>query len=322
MGALLVEQGWARLEPAIRSARKRVWVVSPWVSGNMVDSLLHGARAAPPLDLRLVFRWPCDATEAPLVHPDALGRWIQAGGRVECVTGARRLHAKTFLVDDDWAMVGSGNLTDSGMGLHGSGLGNRELAVELRGAQVQEVDRWMRDLPVQDIQPTDLQTLSTWKAAWNEVESKARPPSPPPLRPGNQGGVDASLSASEHVRMTLHRLGVPARKLQGLGRNSWEVDFPGHAGRFKAHVSRDSSGEYHFEVTKRDLELHKGGGLTGLLMVAATAGGGGKQSYGPPPVNFPAIAIVPFDALLDPARGLRATAMRGGHKKRLVYVEP
>jgi hypothetical protein len=52
------------------------------------------------------------------------------------------LHAKTALVDDDWGLAGSGNLTVSGLGARAGG--NVELGVVLNPPQVSAAARYFR----------------------------------------------------------------------------------------------------------------------------------------------------------------------------------
>ena len=101
------------LEQAIRltrSAKKRIWITSPWITrgaaGRLLDELLGQVREGK-LELRVIYRFK-EPQDLEITDLDALSRLQEAG----CVLRySARLHAKLLLVDDCAAIVSSSNLT-------------------------------------------------------------------------------------------------------------------------------------------------------------------------------------------------------------------
>lgn len=131
-----------RLFERVRRAHEHVTLVSPFLSEPIANELAVCASASTALDLRLLTCLSSGATRAGVLSQRGLIALLEAGFEIRSVTD---LHAKVWLVDGAWGLVGSGNLTSSGLGSN-AGRSNAELGVELSANQIHEttqiVDRW------------------------------------------------------------------------------------------------------------------------------------------------------------------------------------
>jgi phosphatidylserine/phosphatidylglycerophosphate/cardiolipin synthase-like enzyme len=96
-----------------KRARTGVDVVSPWLSLEPVEALLKELPDGTPL--RVVFRWPNDASDARALDPAAIERLAHAA-RSRPVTleyAPGNLHAKVVRIDN-LALVTSANFTGGG----------------------------------------------------------------------------------------------------------------------------------------------------------------------------------------------------------------
>jgi hypothetical protein len=124
------------LMEACRGARKSVRLVSPFVSRLLADTLAFQLAGGVSGTKRLLTALDPRAVAVGALSIDGL-RGLQAVG-VEVRTIAN-LHAKVFLIDDRFAVVGSGNLTGKGLG---GGVGdNLELGVVLTVKQHAEASK-------------------------------------------------------------------------------------------------------------------------------------------------------------------------------------
>lgn len=124
----------------IEAAKERVWLVSPFVTRPIAERIRSAARAGSAADRRLLTALEPRSVQVGVLDPSALRVLRAAGFEVASIAN---LHAKVSLVDSDWGLVGSGNLTGSGLG-DGSG-GNLELGVLLLQAQVVAATETVRD---------------------------------------------------------------------------------------------------------------------------------------------------------------------------------
>ena len=127
----LVELARGKLLARIRGAHERVWLVAPYLTGGVADEIIEAREASDAMDCRLVTALTERSVRSRVLDPKALRRLCAAGFRV---WDLKDLHAKVSVVDD-WGLVGSGNLTDSGMG-EGKKNPNIELGVILTPPQV------------------------------------------------------------------------------------------------------------------------------------------------------------------------------------------
>lgn len=131
----LVEYARDDLLAQIERAARRVWLVSPFLSGAVAEEIAQKAKASGCGDLRLLTALTERSVRAGVLAPKGLRRLVEAKFEVASI---RDLHAKVNVVDN-WGLVGSGNLTNSGLG--GAARANIELGVILNRTQVTESAR-------------------------------------------------------------------------------------------------------------------------------------------------------------------------------------
>jgi hypothetical protein len=130
----------------IKTSRKRVWLVAPFLSGVVADQIIKEAKGSAADDRRLLTALTERSVRSRVLDPTGLRRLCEAGFVVKSLED---LHAKVSIVDR-WGLVGSGNLTNSGLGwdekVHPEKLANVELGVVLTRPQVTEaaelVEHW------------------------------------------------------------------------------------------------------------------------------------------------------------------------------------
>lgn len=133
----------------IEAAKQRVWLCSPFLTTPVGAQIAEAVASADCKDRRLLTALSEQSVRARVLHPLALAKLRSAGFEVRSAPG---LHAKMSLVDE-WALVGSGNLT--GRGLGGEAGANLELGVLLSTAQRASAAAifgkwWERATPVTD----------------------------------------------------------------------------------------------------------------------------------------------------------------------------
>ena len=133
----LIEVAREVLLDAVRGARSEVFLVA----------LAHHALASRARKLKLITALNTGSVAGGFLQPRGLRDLHAAGFELRSV---RNLHAKVSIVDGKWGLVGSGNLTTSGLG--GSRNGNVELGVILTRSQVDQAHRaatrWWRKAEV------------------------------------------------------------------------------------------------------------------------------------------------------------------------------
>lgn len=113
----------------LRHASDRIWLASPYLSMTAASRLVKEATSSTAGQRRLLTSVNERSVRAGVLSAKAL-MMLQTNNFE--VASIDNLHAKLSLVDH-WGLVGSGNLTDAGLGLGGEG--NLELGVELSPAQ-------------------------------------------------------------------------------------------------------------------------------------------------------------------------------------------
>jgi hypothetical protein len=128
----------------IGEAGERVWLVSPFLTAPIAARISDAADRSSAEDLRLLTALVPRSVRAGVLSPAGLSMLREAGFRVSSIPN---LHAKVSLIDSNWGLVGSGNLTGTGLG--GEEGGNIELGVLLGQAQVKAsselVSRWWEE---------------------------------------------------------------------------------------------------------------------------------------------------------------------------------
>jgi hypothetical protein len=129
--------GYARgsLIEEIESARRRILLVSPYITGGVAKEIAEAAERSHAGEMRLITELTERSVRSRVLAPEGLLRLRKAGFEVAHLDG---LHAKVSVVDG-WGLVGSGNLTDRGLGWEDKEKeprGNVELGVVLSAPQV------------------------------------------------------------------------------------------------------------------------------------------------------------------------------------------
>lgn len=115
---------------AVEAARNQVLLASPFLTSPIARELVESASGV--RDKRLLTALVEGSVRVGALSPEALA--ILAAGGFE-LRSIRNLHAKVSLVDGSWGLVGSGNLTNAGLG--STKAGNVELGVILDRAQIE-----------------------------------------------------------------------------------------------------------------------------------------------------------------------------------------
>lgn len=114
-----------------------MWLAAPFLSAHVAREIANEVSRSG-LDLRLITALTSRAVASGSLSPEGIRQLLRAEFQVRSIPN---LHAKTAIVDQSWAVVGSGNLT-----IAGADGGNVELGIELgaqqRRALVAEYERW------------------------------------------------------------------------------------------------------------------------------------------------------------------------------------
>jgi hypothetical protein len=129
----------AELLGEVASARSLVRLASPFLTVPIAAELATAANTA--AKRQLLTALVAGSVQVGALDPEALRLLQGADWEVRSI---RNLHAKVSLVDSSWGLVGSGNLTNAGLGSNEKG--NIELGVILSPAQIESAasiyDSW------------------------------------------------------------------------------------------------------------------------------------------------------------------------------------
>ncbi|HEX8700566.1 MAG TPA: phospholipase D family protein [Myxococcaceae bacterium] len=167
MNRLVVGSFRTALSELVRNARQDIWICSPWIKTEPVIRLLQlGDRKK---NWKVLARGSIEDFVKEVSDLEAFERLV----KVADVRLARNLHAKTFIADEERALVGSANLTSA------AETSNLELMVEtddpliVRGL-AQQIDEWFKQS-----RPIDLD----WIAAMRDLLLRFTQDTPPePMR--------------------------------------------------------------------------------------------------------------------------------------------
>jgi hypothetical protein len=124
----------------IAAAEESVWLASPFLTAPVAAQIRDAAGASSATDLRLLTALVPRSVQVGVLSPDGLSLLQEGGFQIRSIPN---LHAKVSLVDSVWGLVGSGNLTGSGLG--GAEGGNVELGVLLSQAQIGSAESLFAD---------------------------------------------------------------------------------------------------------------------------------------------------------------------------------
>lgn len=122
-----------RLLRRIESAKKRIWLVSPFISAPTAAAICRAATDPAVKDRRLLTALDARSVQCGALNTDALKQLYECEFKIASIAN---LHAKVSLVDSTWGLVGSGNLTGAGLGGDEGG-GNFEMGVLLTPDQLE-----------------------------------------------------------------------------------------------------------------------------------------------------------------------------------------
>jgi hypothetical protein len=294
-GAVEGEAG-AWLRSQLGRAKRDIVVVTPWFSGSPVMSILRAIEQAPgDVRLRFIFRWPQERSDLWFLDASALMA-LAADTRVTLEFVNDRLHAKVYVVDDR-ALVTSANLTSAGLD------SNIELGTVVG---VGEVRDWIDGLPTERLTETACEDLLQRIAnAGSNPGAEAEPPPP-------------TMTSADFVRSVMSSAGIQrvVRIPTGMGQNAWHAPlFRRTQAVVKAQISDAADGEqFHFAITKADHRRMRDNALHGYLFVRT------DPDELRTPSDGPALVLVPATLLIQPHRGVAASAF-GKSGKLTVYVE-
>lgn len=134
----------------VRRAQSELIIAAPFISKGVAAEISRASLAARAGKRMLLTALNEDAVARGYLDPAGLRILAESGFEIRSV---RNLHAKFVLVDRDWGVVGSGNLTSKG--LAGKRRRNLELGVVLTTTQVVAARKiamrwWQRSGPVDD----------------------------------------------------------------------------------------------------------------------------------------------------------------------------
>ena len=154
----------------IAAAEERVWLASPFLTAPVAAHIREAVMESTAGDRRLLTALTPRSVQVGVLSAAALSILRECGFEVATIPN---LHAKVSLIDAGWALVGSGNLTGTGLG--GAEGGNVELGVLLDEEQIQRAsalfaDWWDR------AEPVDAKEIATYAELPRFSTSPAAPP--------------------------------------------------------------------------------------------------------------------------------------------------
>jgi phosphatidylserine/phosphatidylglycerophosphate/cardiolipin synthase-like enzyme len=112
-------------------AEDRIWLASPFLSKPVAEEIVAAVAESSAVERRLLTALVPGSVQTRVLDPAGLEALLDADFELSSVPN---LHAKLSLIDSSWGLVGSGNLTNAGLG--GKSYANVELGVTLDAAQI------------------------------------------------------------------------------------------------------------------------------------------------------------------------------------------
>lgn len=126
----LITYARTELLARVRGAKQRIWLASPFLSKPVAEEIVTAVEESQAAERHLLTALVAGSVQTRVLDPSALETLLDSGFEICSVPN---LHAKVSLIDTTWGLVGSGNLTNSGLG--GEGRANVELGVVLDAGQ-------------------------------------------------------------------------------------------------------------------------------------------------------------------------------------------
>jgi hypothetical protein len=127
----LVTYARTELLARVRGAKQRIWLASPFLSKPVAEEIVTAVEESEATERHLLTALVAASVQTRILDPSALETLLDSGFEICSVSN---LHAKVSLIDTTWGLVGSGNLTNSGLG--GEARANVELGVVLDVEQI------------------------------------------------------------------------------------------------------------------------------------------------------------------------------------------
>lgn len=171
----LVTYARTELLARIRNAKQRVWLASPFLSRPVAEEIVTAVGGSSASERRLLTALVASSVQARVLDPGALEVLLDSGFELCSVPN---LHAKLSLTDANWGLVGSGNLTNAGLGSEGRA--NVELGVVLDAEQISGAAelfaRWWADAdPIGAAQIAEYAALPQLKLAPGQPRAYGTP---------------------------------------------------------------------------------------------------------------------------------------------------
>jgi len=177
----------------ITAAQERVWLASPFLTAPIAVQIRDAATAA--TDLRLLTALNPRSVQVGVLSPAALSLLRECGFEIASVPN---LHAKVSLVDSTWGLVGSGNLTGTGLG--GAEGGNVELGVVLDRGQRRSAAALFSGWWERRAKLVSVEEIAAYEALPRFPKTKPTPPVPgTPLGLTGVGDLESVLAENEDL---------------------------------------------------------------------------------------------------------------------------
>ena len=139
-------------------AQETIRLASPFIGKDVARDIVAQPLEGRAGDRRLLTAVTERSVSAGALSPSALAAFLERGWNVKSIPN---LHAKLYLVDQSWGLVGSGNLTGAGIARAGPRAGNIELGVRLsetqRATASDIFDEWWFSVNAETVTPEKLQ---------------------------------------------------------------------------------------------------------------------------------------------------------------------
>lgn len=175
----------------IEGARERVWLASPFLTTPIAHHIAKAVKRSATKERRLLTALVGGSVRVRALDPKALLILRDAGFVIASI---RNLHAKVSIVDSSWGLIGSGNLTNAGLG--STERGNAELGVVLDSTQIGEAvaifNGWL-----EEADPVDGERIEEFDALPRISRQEEREAVGPVIEPPQTGALEQILAEDE-----------------------------------------------------------------------------------------------------------------------------
>ena len=314
---LVTGDHWSVLKKLLSCAIDSVWISSPYVTCEAVDSITSVLNASgSAVKLRVVFAWPDGEICRAYLDPAALKKLMGRPNTVVEYVHPRpnNLHAKVYLIDGKTALVTSANLTGKGIGTK-TDEANSEAGVVICGAEAGKLVSWFDAIKPQVLTDALLPRLLGNVIDCELILQTADMLPPSPQEETVKQAIAAALD-HEVKRGALDRF----KHLEGHGKQFVRIKFRGVRALRDARVLTSVADEngslkfFHFDLTSTHHKELKDEELDGLIFVLRAS----PNVPWSPSADRPTV-FVPRETLLG--RGAITSAAFGRGKKGQISVK-